>query len=78
MRKAIYTREQARLVALLRDLRLEAGLTQAQVAKRLRRPQSLVSNYESGQRRLDLIELREIVEILGVTLSEFVRRFEQG
>jgi transcriptional regulator with XRE-family HTH domain len=78
MRKSIYTREQTRLVALLRDLRLEAGLTQAQVAKRLRRPQSLVSNYESGQRRLDLIELREITEILGVSLTEFVRRFEQG
>jgi transcriptional regulator with XRE-family HTH domain len=76
VRKSIYTREQERLVALLRQLREEAGLTQAQVARRLRRPQSFVSRYESGQRRLDLVELKQIGHVLGVTLRELVERFE--
>jgi ribosome-binding protein aMBF1 (putative translation factor) len=78
VRKAIYTREQRRLVALLRSLREEAGLTQVELAKKLRRPQSFVSRFESGQRRVDLVELKEICGALGVGLVEFVRRFERG
>jgi transcriptional regulator with XRE-family HTH domain len=40
------------------------GLTQAQLAKLLRKPQSFVSNYERGQRRIDVLELLRIVEAL--------------
>ncbi len=78
MRKSIYTREQERLVELLRTLRETAGLSQVDVAKRLHRPQSFVSRYESGQRRLDLIELEEICGLFGIGLVEFVRRFKKG
>lgn len=42
-----------------------AGLTQKQVARLLRKPQSFVSNYERGQRRIDVLELLRIVEALG-------------
>jgi transcriptional regulator with XRE-family HTH domain len=52
------------------------GLSQVDLARRLRRPQSFVSKYESGQRRLDLIELRAISRALGVDLLDLVRRFE--
>lgn len=51
--------------AALAAARDRAGLTQAQLAKRLRKPQSFVSNYERGQRRIDVLELLRIVEALG-------------
>jgi len=44
--------------------RARAGLTQQQLAKLLRKPQSFVSNYERGQRRIDVLELLRIVEVL--------------
>jgi transcriptional regulator with XRE-family HTH domain len=44
----------------LADARERAGLTQQQVAKRLRKPQSFVSSYERGQRRVDVLELFRI------------------
>jgi transcriptional regulator with XRE-family HTH domain len=43
----------------------------------LGKPQAFVSYYESGARRLDLLELRQICEILGVPLVSFVRQFEK-
>jgi len=73
----IYTREHRRLVGILREIREESGWTQAQLAQRLRRPQSFVSRYENGQRRLDLIELRQVCRALDVSLLELVREFDQ-
>jgi transcriptional regulator with XRE-family HTH domain len=49
--RTIYSTEQERLVELLRQLRLDAGLRQEDFAKKLHRPQSFVSKYEIGQRR---------------------------
>lgn len=65
------------LWALLREVRLEAGLRQVDVAEKLGVPQSFVSNYEKGERRLDLLELRRVCEAVGFSLGEFVRRFEE-
>jgi len=48
----------------LADARTRAGLTQSQLAKRLVKPQSFVSSYERGQRRIDVLELIMIVEAL--------------
>jgi hypothetical protein len=48
----------------LADARQRAGLTQKQLAKLLRKPQSFVSNYESGQRRIDVLELTRIASAL--------------
>ena len=60
---------------LLRDLREKAGITQTDLAEQLDRPQSFVSKYESGQRRLDLVELKDIAEALDVSLLDLVREF---
>lgn len=76
MEKSLNTEEHQVLADLLRELRTEAGLTQIELATRLARPQSLVSGYESGQRRVDLIELRTIAHALDTTLSDIVDRFE--
>ncbi|QNJ90985.1 helix-turn-helix transcriptional regulator [Mycolicibacterium fluoranthenivorans] len=74
MEKSIYSEEYQQLCALLRDLRREAGLTQVEVAARLGVPQSFVSKYESGERRLDVIELRHVAQTLGSTLQDIVAR----
>ena len=78
MPRTIYSTEQEQLIGLLRQLRLDAGLRQEDLAKKLRRPQSFVSKYEIGQRRLDLVELRDICKALGIPLVEFVRQFEKS
>lgn len=71
-----YGQYQELLQALLRQIRVEAELHQADLAKRIAKPQSYVSKYESGERRLDLLELREICGALGISLVEFTQRFE--
>ena len=74
MEKSIWTEEYQQLCALLKQLRQEAGLTQAQVAERLDVPQSFVSKYEAGERRLDVIELRHVAQAIGTTLEAVVSR----
>lgn len=64
-----------RLCKLYRDVRIEAGLTQVQLAKRLNEPQSYVSKYENGERRLDLIEIEDLCAAVDVSLEDFVRRY---
>lgn len=70
------SKEESVLRSLLSNLRSEANLRQVDLADRLGKPQSFVSKYESGERRLDLIELREICLVLEISLTDFVKRFE--
>lgn len=77
MRNTSETQKQ-RFRELLRDLREETGLRQVDLAKRLDRPQSYVSKYESGERTLDFFEVREVCRALGIPMSDFVRRFEKA
>jgi len=62
---------------MLRDLRQTAGLTQSQLAKKLGRSQSFISKYETGELRLDLLEIRSVCESMGTSLSAFVTEFER-
>ena len=64
------------LARLLRDIRTRAELTQTEVAAALSKPQSYVSKYESGERRLDLVELSELCIVLRITLSQLIHEFE--
>jgi transcriptional regulator with XRE-family HTH domain len=73
---AVSAEEQLQL--LLRQMRAEAGLTQTEIAQRLGQPQSFVSKYESGERRLDVLELRQVCAVVGVSLDDFVRRLERA
>jgi transcriptional regulator with XRE-family HTH domain len=61
------------LIELLKRLRTDAGITQAELAARLRRPQTWVSKVEVGERRLDIEELRQICEALDVDLVGVIR-----
>lgn len=78
MKKKLYIAQRDRLISLLREMRLEAGLTQTELAMRVDKVQTYVSKYESGQRRLDVLEVREICQAVGVTLEEFVKRLEKA
>ena len=62
--------EYAEVGAALADARERAGLTQQQLARRLRKPQSFVSNYERGQRRIDILELLRVVDALDVAYPQ--------
>lgn len=66
-----------RLLARLREARLQAGLTQADVAESLGRTQSFVSKCESGERRVDVVELLDLAGIYGKPLGFFVAEVEQ-
>jgi transcriptional regulator with XRE-family HTH domain len=67
---------QAQLLELLKQVRNEAGLRQIDLATRLKQPQSYISKYESGERRLDLLELNHVCKACGISLVEFVKRFD--
>ena len=57
----------------LRQARQDAGLTQVQAAVALRKPQSFVSKCESGERRVDVIELEDFARVYRKALTYFVR-----
>ena len=56
----------------LRRMRRRAGLTQAAVARRLRRPTSFVGKYENGYRQLDVIEFLNVAEAIGFDPAQFL------
>jgi transcriptional regulator with XRE-family HTH domain len=58
--KSVHTAGQAAFCDLMIGARKTAGLTQRELAKRLRRPQSFVAKYEGGERRVDVVEFIEI------------------
>lgn len=64
------------LLRRLQAARLEAGLTQAEVARAVARPQSFVSKCESGERRVDAVELLELARLYGKPVGYFVAEGE--
>lgn len=60
---------------LLIEARERRGLTQTEVAQRLGKPQSFVSKYERGERRLDFVEFVVLAEILEIDVNAFVADF---
>lgn len=75
MTKAIYRPEYQILQDMLRQRRIAAGMTQAQCSAALGRPQSFMSDVERGTRRLDLVQLRDLIEVLGGGWMGFLEEF---
>jgi transcriptional regulator with XRE-family HTH domain len=73
--KTRYTQADDVFRELLKDTRLAKNLKQADVAKSLSLPQSYVSKYESGERRLDFVETVLVCEALGLTIEEFAAAY---
>jgi len=76
MAKTIHRSEYEILLRRLRELRVEAGVTQETLSDQLGRSQSFVSDVERGVRRLDAIELRDICHLLGSDLRTFLGALE--
>ena len=69
-------RERKILLELLRALRKQRNLTQEQLAKSMGVKQAFVSKYETGERRLDFLDLVGICDILEISIVKFAERFE--
>lgn len=76
--KSVFTDEYRFFLTMLVEERRKAGLSQQQVAERLNRPQSYVSRYESGQTRIDAVELVRLGRAIGFDASRIVHAIEQG
>lgn len=73
MRKTLHSGRSLDLRCRLRGAREAGGLTQADLAAQLCKPQSFVSKFELGERRLDVVEYAEICEILGIDPAQLLR-----
>ena len=75
--KSIYSAEYQRLLVLLIEARKDAAITQQELADRLGRPQSFVSKYERGERRLDIVEFLRVSKALGFDPYQVLKRLER-
>ena len=73
--RSIHSDDYRALLALLRELRTDAGTSQTEPAKLLGRPQTWVSKVELGERRLDVEELRQLCDALGANLLDVVAQW---
>ena len=73
MPRAIYQNDHRKIVERLKRARLEAGLGQVEVAKKLGRTQFYLSKIESGQRRFDVLQLKEFAKLYKKSLDYFVK-----
>jgi transcriptional regulator with XRE-family HTH domain len=78
MSRSIHSTDNEQLRALLQAAREKTGLTQAEVAAKLGRPQSFVSKYESGERHLDVVEFIEVCQALGAEPKAIIGRHTSG
>lgn len=78
MAKTLGTEQHKALIAMLIAKREAAGLTQAQLAEALGEYQSFVARLESGQRRVDVIELIELANILGFDAAALVNALKMA
>ncbi len=75
MRRSTFDREREALRTLLRQIRVEAGLRQEDVARRLGETQTFVSKCERGERNIDVVELVRFCEAIGADALEVMARF---
>ncbi|MBL8827244.1 MAG: helix-turn-helix transcriptional regulator [Planctomycetaceae bacterium] len=78
MPKSTFTDDYRAFTRLLRETRERAGVTQVELAKKLKQTQSYVSKVERGERRLDLVQLKWWCAAMGTTVTAFVREFEKS
>jgi transcriptional regulator with XRE-family HTH domain len=73
MSKTIYTKGHKALIAKMIEAREESGRSQKDVAKILKRTQSYISKIEAGQRRVDIVQLKEFAKIYKKDLDFFIK-----
>ena len=75
--KSVHSAGQIAFCELMIGARKAAGLTQHQLAKRLRRPQSFVAKYEGGERRVDVVEFIEICKAIEADPNKLLKALIQ-
>lgn len=76
MTYSLYSYEYQQLTQLLVQARKQVGLSQAQLAQRLYKPQSFVSKCENGERRVDVAEFCAITQAMGVNTLALLTEFQ--
>lgn len=73
MNKSVYSKEYKKIIVRLKNARLEAGFSQQYIANKLAKPQSYISKIESGERRLDVAEIKKFADIYKKDISNFIK-----
>lgn len=72
MSKSVYSKDYKDIIERLKTARIEVGLSQQEVADKLDKPQSYISKIESGERRLDVAEIKKFAQIYKKPSSYFL------
>ena len=78
MARSVFTKKYDQFRQLLIQARKDAGMTQIELAAKLSRPQSFVSKFERGERRLDVIEFLDIARALGFDPAHFLKKISKS
>ena len=73
MGRTIQSKEYALFIERMKKARLESGLKQVDVAKKMKRPQSYISRVESGEYRLDILEVKEFAKLYKKNIEYFLK-----
>jgi len=73
MEKTIKTKEYAVFIERIKKARLESGLKQVDVARKMKRPQSYISRVESGEYRLDILEVKNFAKLYGKSVDDLIK-----
>lgn len=76
MKRSIWHSDYQSLRQVLKQIRLEAGYTQTELALQLEKPQSFVAKYENGDRNLDFLEVLDICQLCGISAEMFIQRYQ--
>jgi len=77
MEKSTFSREYDIFLKHLREARKNAGFTQEQLAEQIDNTQSFVSKCERGERRLDIVEVREFCKALSISFPQFAKKLDK-
>ena len=72
MSNSLYTKEYKAIIEKLKKARRDAGLDQIDVAKKLNRTQSYISKIESGQRKVEVLQLKKFAKIYNKDINFFI------
>ena len=73
MAKSIFTKDYKEIIERLKKARIDADLSQQAVADKLGKPQSYISKIESGERRLDVAEMKKFAKVYNKPVDYFLK-----
>ncbi len=76
MSNRLWDKKQETFRKAIKEIRVNRNLKQVELAKKLKKPQSFVSKYETGERKLDFVEISEICKACGISMEEFVKLYK--